>query len=142
MLGYYVECDTAACGGISEGPTRPGPVRQKDKPAINGAVKRLRLKHNFTTRAVEHCEHQSNSAAQVVQQSTSLTYGQHVALRNSRLELHYMKSPTVKVQSLLNKTARWTQSRRVPGLSVLPGQTRQISSVLKCGWLIDLKLQL
>lgn len=75
MLGYYVECDTAACGGISKGPTRPGPVRQKDKPAINGVVKRLYLKHNFTTRAVEHCEHWSNSAAQVVQQSTSLTYG-------------------------------------------------------------------
>lgn len=39
LPGYYVECDTAACGGISKGLTRPGLVRQKDKPAINGAVK-------------------------------------------------------------------------------------------------------
>lgn len=38
MLGYYVECDMAACGRISEDLTRPGLVRQKDKPVINGVV--------------------------------------------------------------------------------------------------------
>lgn len=43
---------TAACGGISEGPSRPG----SDKPVVNGVVKRLKpISQQELWNTCEHC---------------------------------------------------------------------------------------
>lgn len=90
MLGYYVQCDMAACGRISAGLTRPGLVRQKDKPVINGVVR------GYTYNPVsQHLLHTSHGIVNCPSRLLSST-----APQNSRVQLHPVRSPAVRVQSL------------------------------------------
>lgn len=82
MLGYYVQCDMAACGRISAGLTRPGLVRQKDKPVINGVVRG----YSFTTPPAHLPWYCKLSLSTAVQHSTSEQQGANSSCEVARCE--------------------------------------------------------
>lgn len=82
MLGYYGQCDMAACGRISAGLTRPGLVRQKDKPVINGVVRG----YSFTTPPAHLPWYCKLSLSTAVQHSTSEQQGANSSCEVARCE--------------------------------------------------------